>query len=183
MERVLCRRATLMKEHEKEMQVVVDKWQAKVEQIGGRRQSTVGGNGIESFKLTPLAVIERQDRWIGIVLAMRGLTRMKEIVCDVREKKALDRRRWFALRLIQRCVRTFRRNRRKRYLASLGISADDESFLSYSEQTAVPMLRRSMAGPEELVLYQKRVESASIIVSFLKICSTQYRSIMHRYFR
>ena len=183
MQRVLCRRATLMKEHEKEMQDVVDKWQAKVQDIGGRRKSNFTGVGLDMHKVTPLAVIERQDRWVNIVVGMRALLRMKEVVETVRKQKEIDRRRWFALRILQRFVRRVRRARRKLHLASLGIHTDENSILESKDQSPIRTLRRSMAGTEELTLYHKRVESASMVVVFLKSCSKQYRSIMHRYFR
>jgi hypothetical protein len=183
MHRVLCRRATLRQEHDKDMLEVVNKWQARIAGMPSRRRPSIINTG-DAVKITPLAVIERQDKWIRVLLGLRAIQEMKVIVGKVKAMKEEQRKRWFALRVLQRFVRKARRARRRCHLVRLGISDDDISTYHMSEnEPSIRMLRRSMAGNEELHLYHKRVEAASLVIAFLKLCRKQYRCIMHCYFR
>lgn len=181
MDRALCRRSTLLKEHEEEMKAMVEKWQERVESVSQRRRSSVFQQDSSSFTISS-AMLQRQSQWIVLATALKGLTVISEMVNEMREFKTANRRQWFALRILQKFVRKCRLARRRRELTEMGLDPN-LAGTQLPPPSAISTLRRSMAGTDELGLYHRRVESATIITTFLQICSKQYKMMILRYVR
>lgn len=159
--RASIRRSSLIQEEHHRQKGKLDKWQDKINDISTNRESL---SSYVDLKL------QRETKWVVIIQGLLRLQKMHEIVDEERNKKVADRKRWFAQRTLQRFFR-FIFNRKK------GIENEN------SHKNLVKRLRRSMAGNEEVALYNSRVDATTVIINILRSTRREYKVIVHQYAR